>query len=241
MIVRLNYFLAARASVHSIWLAVLLLLLAASDVVAQPPAASGIARSARGNAPLACLHVMLLDAADRAVAHAVTDSAGTFVLVAPAAGIYRIGFEILGWERLFGPADTLKDGEMRERVYPLDFGDSAVVQSPTTAEQRPREDAAWHGAVAATPDVDIRFPIAMRRSGKPGSVVAEYGVDASGRVRPDSWRPIASSHPAYLAALRAHVPSMRYAPARLDGHPVCQLVRNVVRFDWAGPMPTVIE
>lgn len=239
MIVRLKRYITIPSSVHAIRLAALALVLAASRVVAQAPAESGIARAARTNTPLACLHVMLLDSADSAVAHAVTDANGTFVLVAPAAGSYRVGFEILGWERLAGPVDTLKDGEMRERAYPLDFGDSAAVQPSAVAEQRRRENAAWHGAVVGSPDADIRFPIAMRRSGKPGSVVAEYVVDPTGRVRADSWRPITSSHPAYLTALRAHVPSMRYAPARLDGQPVCQLVRNQVRFDWAGPMPTV--
>ena len=84
------------------------LLLSASALDAQPPAESGVARDARSSAPLRCLHVSLIDSTDRAVAHAVTDSAGTFVLVAPSPGIYRVGFEIFGWERLVGPVDTLE-------------------------------------------------------------------------------------------------------------------------------------
>ena len=67
----------------------------------------------------------------------------------------------------------------------------------------------------------------------------QYVVDVDGRVRADSWRPIVFTHPAYLAALRAHAPAMRYEPARLDGRPVCQLLRNEVRFGWVGPMPMV--
>ena len=204
---------------------------------AQPPAASGIARDARLGTPLSCLHVSLLDAAERAVAHTVTDSAGTFVLVAPGPGVYRVGFEILGWERLLGPADTLRDGEMRERVYPLDFGDSSGGEG-MPAELRPTEDAAWRSAVAATPDADIRFPRALRGTAVSGDVVAQYVVDVTGRVRADSWRPIASSHPEFLTALRAHAPAMRYQPARLEGRAVCQLVRNRVRFE-AGLVPTV--
>ena len=90
-----------------------------------------------------------------------------------------------------------------------------------------------------SPDADIRFPKSMRGSGTAGSVVAQYVVDAHGRVRSDSWRPITSTHPDYLAALRAHAPAMRYEPARLDGQAVCQLVRNQVRFEWVGPVPTV--
>jgi hypothetical protein len=188
--------------------------------------------------PLACLHVVLLDSAARAVAHTVTDSAGTFVLVAPAAGVYRVGFEILGWERLLGPVDTLRDGVMRERAYPLTFGETPDGSLPA-AELRRGDGASWRSAAASNPDADIRFPRSMRGSGTVGSVVAQYVVDARGRVRSDSWRPIDSTHPEYLAALRAHAPAMRYEPARLDGQPVCQLVRNQVKFEWVGPMPTV--
>jgi hypothetical protein len=227
-------------SLRRILLALAISALARSPALAQPPAESGIARDGKLGTPLACLHVELLDADQRAVAHTVTDSAGTFVLVAPAAGIYRVGFGLVGWERLEGPLDTLRDGEMRERAYPLTFGEAPSVTAPASVAQAGgRTDAGWKGAVATTPDADIRFPIAMRRSGKPGSVVAQYVVDVTGRVRADSWRVIAFTHPEYLAALRAHVPAMRYQPARLDGHPVCQLVRNQVRFEWVGPMPTV--
>ena len=221
-----------------ILLATAILALTRSAANAQPPAQSGLARDARLGTPLACLHVALLDSAERAVAHSVTDSAGTFVLVAPAPGVYRVGFEILGWERLVGPVDTLRDGEMRERVYPLTFGATGDGIVPA-AEPRGGGGAGWRSAAATIPDADIRFPKSMRESGTAGSVVAQYVVDASGRVRSDSWRPIASTHPDYLAALRAHAPAMRYDPARLDGQPVCQLVRNQVRFQWVGPMPTV--
>ena len=225
--------------VRSIRIAALALAFTASGVVAQPPAESGIARDARHGTPLECLHVMLLDTADRAVAHAVTDAAGTFVLVAPAAGTYRVGFEIFGWDRLVGPADTLHDGDMRERAYPLAFADSLAESDSDLAALRGREDASWRSAAAMRPDADIRFPVSMRRTRLPGSVVAEYVVDVNGRVRADSWRAIVSTHPDYLTALRAHAPAMRYEPARLDGRPVCQLLRNEVKFGWAGPMPLV--
>ncbi|HEU4719803.1 MAG TPA: hypothetical protein VFS59_00460 [Gemmatimonadaceae bacterium] len=215
------------------------LALSASALPAQPPAASGIARDARLGTPLACLHVALLDSAQKAVAHAVTDAAGTFVLVAPGAGVYRVGFEILGWERLLGPADTLRDGEMRERVYPLAFEDAPGPDGLPAAELRRREGALWRSAVAATPDADIRFPRALRGTATSGNAVAQYVVDSAGRVRADSWRPISTTHPEFLAALRAHAPAMRYEPARLEGRAVCQLVRNHVRFESAGLMPTV--
>lgn len=217
-------------------LAIAILVLASSPMMAQAPAESGIARDGRLGTPLQCLHVVLLDAEDRAVAHAVTDSEGTFVLVAPATGVYRVGFDIFGWERLAGPVDTLREGEMRERVYPLTFGESLGPEFPDVAELHRREDAAWKNAAVGKPDAELRFPMSMRGTGKAGAAVAEYVVDVTGRVRPGSWRAIASTHPDYLAALRAHTPAMRYQPARLDGRPVCQLVRNEVRFEWVGPL-----
>ena len=44
----------------------LAMLVVARTAVAQPPAESGVARDARAGAPLACLHVMLIDTEDNA-------------------------------------------------------------------------------------------------------------------------------------------------------------------------------
>jgi len=242
MIAPSNRLLAAPAFARSVRLVVLPLLLAAGGAAAQPPAESGIARDARSSAPLACLHVALLDTADRAVAHTVTDSAGTFVLVAPEPGVFRVGFEIFGWERLVGPVDTLHAGDMRERVYPLEF--TGVLRSDGGAPGdlivalRRREGSGWHSAVAVTPDAPLRYPRAMTASRSSGAVVAQYVVGETGKVRAGSWRPIESTNAEFLGALRAHVPAMRYQPASLDGQPVCELVRNEVKFDWA-PVPVI--
>ena len=219
------------------------MLVVGRTALAQPPAESGIARDARGGAPLPCLHVMLIDAEDNPVAHTVTDSAGTFVLVAPAPGVYRVGFEIFGWERLVGPVDTLREGEMRERAYPLEFARILRPDSASPADMlaalRRREGSAWRSALAASPDASIRYPKTMLTEQVSGGAIAQYVVDERGRARAESWRPIESSNPEFLAALRAYLPAMRYEPARLDGRPVCQLVRNHVRFDWATPVPYI--
>jgi len=220
------------------------LLLAAGALGAQPPAESGLARDAKSGIPLSCLHVTLVDSTDRAVAHAVTDSAGTFVLVAPSAGVYRVGFEIFGWERLVGPVDTLESGQLREREYPLAFehalrGDSIAPGGDLLAVLRRRENDAWHSASAGTPDAAIRYPRRMALARLSGEVVAQYVVDERGRVPSDSWRPLSFTNDDFLTALRAHLPTMHYQPARLDGRPVCELVRNRVAFDWRTPLPFV--
>ena len=56
-------------------------------LAAQPPAENGLARDAKLHTPLECLHVALVDPSDRAVANAVTDAQGMFVLVAPEPGV----------------------------------------------------------------------------------------------------------------------------------------------------------
>ena len=222
-------------------LASVALCLAARALSAQPPAESGIARDAKLRTPLECLHVALIDAEDHAVAHAVTDAAGTFVLVAPSPGVFRVGFEIFGWEPLAGPLDTLRAGEMREREYPLEFtrlvGSDSVASDLVTV-LRKREGPAWRSALASTPDAQIRYPRQMLAGRASGGAVAQYVVDDRGRVRADSWRPIEFTNGEFLSSVRAHVPAMRYQPAQLDGRPVCQLVRNQVRFDW-GPVPYI--
>ena len=216
------------------------LLAAAQDALGQPPAESGIARDARLGTPLRCLHVALIDSTDRAVAHTVTASSGPFVLVAPEPGVFRVGFELFGWERLVGPVDTLRAGDMRERVYPLEFtrmlSSDGAAPGELIAALRRREGSEWRSAEAANPDAPLRYPKTMVASRTSGGVVAQYVVDETGRVRADSWRPIEFTNAEFLGALRAHVPAMRYQPARLDGRPVCQLMRNQVKFDW-GPVP----
>lgn len=199
-------------------------------------------RDAKLRTPLECLHVALIDADDRAVAHAVTDSAGTFVLVAPAPGVYRVGFEIFGWEPQVGPLDALRAGEMREREYPLEFmrlfGSDSAASGDLVTTLRKREGPAWRSAIAATPDAPIRYPRPLLAGRASGGAVAQYVVDDRGRVRADSWRPIEFAHSEFLSSVRAHLPAMRYQPAQLEGRPVCQLVRNQVRFDW-GPVPYI--
>lgn len=75
------------------FLALLALLALPARALTQQPAEAGLARDAATREPLECLHVALVDSAERAVAHGVTDSAGMFVLVAPGPGAFSVRFE----------------------------------------------------------------------------------------------------------------------------------------------------
>jgi hypothetical protein len=233
----------ARWSRAAALLALIAFLVLPAPAWAQQPAEAGLARDAATKAPLECLHVALVDSADHALAHAVTDSAGMFVLVTPGPGAYRVRFELFGWERLVGPLDTLANGEMKEREYPLAFDQALVNDGLAPAKWlealRKRDDGAWRSASALTPDAPLRYPRSMIAAAASGSVLAQYVVGERGTVRSASWRPLAFTHPEFLAAMRAAVPTLRYQPARIDGHPVCSLVRNHVSFDWGFPVPGI--
>jgi TonB family protein len=75
-----------------------------------------------------------------------------------------------------------------------------------------------------------RYPEAMRQSGIEGKVQILMIVDTLGRVETGSVHVLASTDPRFEAPALAAVAASRYAPARLAGRPVRQLVMQAVRF-----------
>ncbi len=229
---------------------------------------AGVARDNRTGSPLECLHVVLADSVDRAVAHAVTDSAGQFMLEAPHPGTYRVRFELYGWEPLLGPLDTLADGAFKQRRYPLDF---ASVMMPSglprrtaldSAESvhaehdrqereayrrfnnalRAREDVtAWRSRFGVLPSgVKFTYPRELYKRSLQGSVVAQFIVDSTGKPRVDTYRAIRVAHPDFEKVVRPIlVDSVQWSPALLLGRPVCELTRGVVEFSLDLSSPSV--
>ncbi|CAA9293440.1 MAG: hypothetical protein AVDCRST_MAG11-295, partial [uncultured Gemmatimonadaceae bacterium] len=66
------------------------------------------------------------------------------------------------------------------------------------------------------------------------AVIAEFVVDAAGRVEPATINVVASPHPALADAVRAALPGATFTPARRGGVTVRQLVQLSVRFDDVG-------
>ena len=230
-------------------------------------AEGGVARDAKTGAPLECLHVVLADSANRAVAHTVTDAAGQFMLEATRPGTYRVRFEIFGWESLSGPLDTLAEGSFKQRRYPLDFEgillpkdlprrtvlDSA--ESVRAQHDRQERDAykrffdelksrvdsgAWRSRVII-PDstLKLNYPREMFRRGLQGYLVAQVIIDSTGKARDDTWQPLRVAHPDFEKAVHSVLVDMRWHPAMLDGHPSCELTRNVVQFSLDFSSPSV--
>ena len=231
----------------------------AGATAARAQTEAGIARDARTQQPLACQHVALVDSAGRAVRHTVTDSMGRFMLDAPAAGLYRVRFESFGWEPLAGPLDTLKDGDFKQRAYPVAFTNVLVPSRPldsltwAQANVNKRLDKAavdsmfapgrrfseWKRSLEETSawksrrvegGVDLRYPGGMLERGTEGSVVVRFVVDSTGRARRDSWTVLEASHDDFAQAFR-RILDARWHPSTNEGRPVCDVVQHYVRFE----------
>lgn len=75
-----------------------------------------------------------------------------------------------------------------------------------------------------------RYPPVLAQAGVAGRVELEYVVDTLGRAEPGSLHVVTSTRPEFEAAARAAILGSRYRPARLHGHVVRQLVRQVLSF-----------
>jgi len=207
---------------------------------------SGVVRHRPDGTPIECLHVALADSLDRTVAHAVTDSAGMFVLVAPDTGSFRVEFDMPGLEPLTGPLVRLAAGELNEQEYPLSFdrripGELELIGS--TRQLNVVDLGDWHPvdfnlgvghpaahAVSAPEMVELtNKAVDLKR------LVAEFIVDPTGRPRAASWRTIVSSDPNILTRARADFLARHYAPARIGEERICQLVMIQMRSFRTGP------
>jgi hypothetical protein len=227
-------------------------------------AEAGVARDAKTHAPLECLHVSLIDGSGHTVANTVTDSAGQFMIEAPGPGVFRVRFESFAWEPQVGPLDTLKEGDFKQRAYPVEFTqmlmpdttrDTVFTNSATGMHtfaewhrhrtepyaklrqyKRSLEDPAkWQSRVMVPlKERQITYPERMYAAGVTGGVIGRMIVDSNGTARRHSWRTIYATHPDFEKSWLAALPQMRWRPAQLNGSPVCELAQTYVRYDLDG-------
>jgi len=76
----------------------------------------------------------------------------------------------------------------------------------------------------------LRYPAELRAANREGEVLAQFVVDSRGEVEPSTFKVVKSSDPAFTAAVRAALPTMRFTPALVDGRPVKQLVQQPFAF-----------
>lgn len=234
-------------------------MLLGAATVANAQTEAGVARDARTHKPIACLHVALVDSADRPLVHTVTDTAGRFMLEAPHPGRYRVRFETFGWAPLGGPIDTLEDGAFKQRAYPIAFSDllvpvlpiddrmvkslpsdtkldrsaiDSLFSSRRRASQAKRDlerASAWKSRMLDAGSTQLPYPEAQFADRHEGAVVARFILDASGRARPESWTVIDASHEDFVASARKLLDA-RWTPSTNAGRPVCDVVQVLMRF-----------
>ncbi len=77
------------------------------------------------------------------------------------------------------------------------------------------------------------YPLQLLQKGVTGSVAARYVVDTTGFADTASFEVMRSTHPDFIAAVRAALPYMRFSPAKIGSHRVRQLVEQEFTFKIA--------
>jgi protein TonB len=88
------------------------------------------------------------------------------------------------------------------------------------------DSVATRDATSAAP----AYPITMLKQNIQGSVFTQYVVDTSGFADSTSLRIVRATHEDFALAVRAAIPYMRFAPARLGQRKVRQLVEQEFSF-----------
>jgi TonB family protein len=85
-------------------------------------------------------------------------------------------------------------------------------------------------ALDSTTPLQIPYPPALYAAHVRGTVLAEFVVDAEGKVEGDTFGVVSSSNPLFTAAVRAMIAKAVFTPALRAGKPVRQLVHQPFEF-----------
>ena len=219
---------------------------------AHAPVFTGRALDADGKTPLACASVALEDSAQNIVTRDRSGATGTFVLVAPRTGTYRVRVEAPGWAPVYGPSELAKADEEKQHEYVVKFTEqmlsfrgtrsaddveharpvSLVTPLLETSSGTRRKSAGDQSLVGAvTLGGSETMPILGIVGRAPtGTSWMQFVVDSTGRVEPSSISLPADTSSKRLASAKSMLPRVHFAPARDAGKAVCELMRMQVNF-----------
>lgn len=120
-----------------------------------------------------------------------------------------------------------------EGSMPVLFPAGGAPTTPGTGD--PNGSPIGTGTVGGAESVDVaarllprsplpRYPDLLHSRGLEGSVRVRFVVSASGRVELETLEVLDATHPAFVEAVRAVLPRLRFAPAKLGRENVRQLV-----------------
>ena len=108
------------------------------------------------------------------------------------------------------------DGGANAKKGGLGSGDASKTYTENTVEE----------AAVPTRQPPPRYPESLKSVSVQGEVIAQYIVDARGRVEPGSIKILSASHKLFGDAVRAALLEARFRPAKVGGTAVRQLVEQ---------------
>lgn len=111
----------------------------------------------------------------------------------------------------------------------LDLEELVASRSVYTVDQVDRR-----AELASAQRPEVTYPPELLAAGVSGSVVAEFVVNAEGKVEAGSFAIVSSTHPLFSAAVSRSLIRSTYVPALKNGRPVRQVVQQLFAFRPAG-------
>ncbi len=119
------------------------------------------------------------------------------------------------------------DTEVRQQSTPTKIDLARLVESMNVFSA----DQVERPAVVADPNaLKLDYPPELFAKGVGGSVLAEFVVDTTGTIEPETIAVVSSTDPMFSVAVLKSLPNVHYVPAMKAGHAVRQVVHQPYRF-----------
>jgi TonB family protein len=147
-----------------------------------------------------------------------TGKDGTFMLALPYAGAFSLRVHRGGADPIVFPALAVSRDSLVQRVFPVPVG-------------RPYyEFEVDHQSQFARNPARMIYPDSLRQQYVEGEVLAQFVVEASGRVRESSFKALRRTHELFALSVELFLRTAEYTPATINGVAVDQLVQQPFTF-----------
>ena len=121
-------------------------------------------------------------------------------------------------------------------TFSLSKGDNPSMAQPAPGKSGTLVDLKSEKPAKQIPGTgNIRYPDSLRAANVMGEVVAQFVVNADGRIEPGTFKVLKSSHPLFTEAVRNALPDMRFESAVVNGRAVRQLMQLPYTFSLSSP------